>query len=144
MRQMGMKFKEAYQHDYRRSKDAEENLKPSLDEDYIIYFMDETSQQTTANTQRLWSFRKQEVTRNTSKSRADTFCFYSLNGRSVVDFHRNSKKEDIMDFPHKKEESQRENSRDNRQFQASPLHRNTDEITGVEHIHRIFSHILQI
>ncbi|MEM0134701.1 MAG: transposase [Thermoplasmatales archaeon] len=60
--------------------------------------MDETSPQTTANTQRLWSFRKQEITKNTSKFRANTFCFYSLNGRSVVDFHKNSKKEDIMDF----------------------------------------------
>ncbi|MEM0134458.1 MAG: helix-turn-helix domain-containing protein [Thermoplasmatales archaeon] len=27
LRQMGMKFMEAYQHDYRRSKDADENLK---------------------------------------------------------------------------------------------------------------------
>ncbi|MEM3448495.1 MAG: IS630 family transposase, partial [Nitrososphaerota archaeon] len=64
--------------------------------------MDETSPQTTANTQRLWSFRKPEITKNTSKFRANTFCFYSLNGRSVVDFHKNSKKEDIMNFPHKK------------------------------------------
>ncbi|MEM4065881.1 MAG: transposase [Candidatus Micrarchaeaceae archaeon] len=30
--------------------------------------------------------------------RANTFYFYSLNDRSVVDFHRNSKKEDIVDF----------------------------------------------
>ncbi|MEM0134457.1 MAG: hypothetical protein QXU18_04410 [Thermoplasmatales archaeon] len=53
--------------------------------------MDETSPQTTANTQRLLSFRKQEITKNTSKFRANTFCFYSLNGRSVVE------------LPHKKE-----------------------------------------
>ncbi|MEM3192791.1 MAG: hypothetical protein QW292_12075, partial [Candidatus Parvarchaeota archaeon] len=99
--------------------------------------MAETSPQTTANTQRLLSFCKQKTTKNTSKFRANTFCFYSLNGRSVVDFHRNSKKEDIMNFPHKKEESQRENSRYNREFQISLLHRNTDESTGVEHLHRI-------
>ncbi|MEM3846798.1 MAG: hypothetical protein QXU98_13970 [Candidatus Parvarchaeota archaeon] len=42
-----------------------------------------------------------------------------------------------MNFPHKKGESQRENSRYNREFQISPLHRNTDESTGVEHLHRI-------
>lgn len=36
--------------------------------------------------------------KNTSKFRANTFGFYSLNGRSVVDFHENSRKEDIIDF----------------------------------------------
>lgn len=61
-------------------------------------FIDETSPQTTANTQRLWSFVRPEIVKNTSKLRANTFGFYSLNGKSTVDFHENSKKEDIIDF----------------------------------------------
>ncbi len=36
--------------------------------------------------------------KNTSKLRANTFGFYSLNGRSAVDFYENSKKEDVIDF----------------------------------------------
>ena len=64
----------------------------------IVGFIDEASPQTTANTQRLWSFRKPEIVKNTTKFRANTFGFYSLNGRSAVDFHENSRKEDIMDF----------------------------------------------
>ena len=61
-------------------------------------FIDESSPQTTANTQRLWSFRKAEIVKNTTKFRVNTFGFYSLNGRSAVDFHDNSRKEDIIDF----------------------------------------------
>ena len=70
----------------------------TLDEGDIVGFIDEASPQTTANTQRLWSFRKPEIVKNTTKFRANTFGFYSLNGRSAVDFHENSRKEDIMDF----------------------------------------------
>ena len=61
-------------------------------------FLDECSPQTTANTQRLWSFRKPRKYTNTTKMRANTFGFYSLNGVSVIDFKENSKKESVCEF----------------------------------------------
>ena len=47
---------------------------------------------------RLWSFRKPEITKDTSKYRANTFGFYSINGNSVVDFQDHSKKENVVAF----------------------------------------------
>jgi len=99
LRRFGMRFGKPYPHDYRRPKNADDDLKKlTLDEGDIVGFIDKASPQTTANTQRLWSFRKPEIVKNTTKFRANTFGFYSLNGRSAVDFHENSRKEDIMDF----------------------------------------------
>jgi len=60
--------------------------------------MDETSPQTTANTQRLWSFTKPSIIKNTTQMRANTFGFYPINGNSVVDFKDHSKKEDVCEF----------------------------------------------
>ena len=67
-------------------------------EESIIGFFDESAPQTTANTARLWSFRKPEIIKDTSKYRANTFGFYSLNGNSVVRFQDHSKKENIILF----------------------------------------------
>ena len=64
----------------------------------MIGFLDETSPQTTANSQKLWSFEKPLITKNTTKLRANTFGFYALNGNSVVDFHEHSRKEDVCSF----------------------------------------------
>ncbi len=64
----------------------------------MIGFFDETSPQTTSNTQRLWSFTKPIICKNTTKLRANTFGFYALNGNSVIDFKENSKKESICEF----------------------------------------------
>ena len=64
----------------------------------IIGFMDETSPQLNANTQRLWSFNKPSVKKNTTKMRANTFGFYAINGESVVDFKENSRKESVCEF----------------------------------------------
>ncbi|OFV68425.1 MAG: transposase (ISH16) [Candidatus Syntrophoarchaeum caldarius] len=64
----------------------------------IIGFLDETSPQLTSNTQRLWSFNKPAVKKNTTKMRANTFGFYAINGESVVDFKENSKKESVCEF----------------------------------------------
>ena len=61
----------------------------------VIGFLDETSPQTTANTQRLWSFGHPVLTKNTTHIRANTFGFYSINGYSLVEFHDHSKKEDV-------------------------------------------------
>ena len=67
-------------------------------EESIIGFFDETAPQTTANTVRLWSFRKPEIIKDTSKYRANTFGFYSLNGKSVIDFQDHSRKENVIAF----------------------------------------------
>ena len=64
----------------------------------VLGFFDECSPQTTANTQRLWSFGKPKIRKNTTKIRANTFGFYPLNGNSVIDFKENSKKESVCEF----------------------------------------------
>jgi transposase len=66
--------------------------------DTVIGFLDEASPQTTANSQRLWSFTRPTITKNTTKMRANTFGFYALNGTSVVDFREHSRKEDVCAF----------------------------------------------
>jgi len=71
---------------------------PKIDQDTVIGFLDETSPQTTANTQRIWSFGKPTICKNTTKLRANTFGFYALNGTSTIDFEPNSKKESVCDF----------------------------------------------
>ena len=69
-----------------------------MNEDTIIGFLDESSPQTTANTQRLWSFRKPTIYKNTTKLKANSFGFYALNGNSVIDFKERSKKEYVCEF----------------------------------------------
>ncbi len=64
----------------------------------IIGFMDESSPQTTANTQRLWSFGKPTIYKNTNKIKANAFGCYMLNGTSVIDFKEHSTKEDVGEF----------------------------------------------
>jgi hypothetical protein len=97
---MGMNFAKLYPHDYRRPSNAEEMLKklPKMDQNTVIGFLDETSLQTTANTQRLWSYGNPTICKNTAKIRANTFGFYALNGNSVIDFKLNSKKDSVCDF----------------------------------------------
>ena len=46
----------------------------------------------------MWSFRKPEKIRNTTKYRANTFGFYTINGNSVIRFYDNSRKEDVCLF----------------------------------------------
>ena len=64
----------------------------------IIGFFDEAAPQTTANTARLWSFRKPVIIRNTTKFRANTSGFYTFNGRGAVSTYKNSRQESVMDF----------------------------------------------
>ncbi|MHC1567757.1 MAG: transposase, partial [Candidatus Syntropharchaeia archaeon] len=45
-----------------------------------------------------WSFNKPSVKKNTTKMRANTFGFYAINGKSVVDFKENSKKKSVCEF----------------------------------------------
>lgn len=64
----------------------------------MIGFLDESSPQTTANTQRLLSFRKPILFKNTTKYKANAFGFYALNGVSVIDFKDHSRTEDVCEF----------------------------------------------
>ena len=70
-------------------------------EDCIIGFLDETPPQLNANSQRLWSFNKPVVKKNTTRLKANTFGFYAINGNSVIDFKEHSKKENVSEFPEK-------------------------------------------
>ena len=47
---------------------------------------------------RVWSLKKQTLIKNTTKIKANTFGFYALNGDSLVDFKKHSKKEDVCEF----------------------------------------------
>jgi putative transposase len=58
-----------------------------------VGFLDETSPQTTSNTQRLLSFEKPIIYKNTTKYKANAFGFYPLNGVPVIDFKEHSRKE---------------------------------------------------
>jgi len=71
---------------------------PPIDDNTIVGFFDESSPQTTANTQRLLSFEKPVIYKNTTKYKANAFGFYTLNGTPVIDFKDHSKKEDVCDF----------------------------------------------
>jgi len=103
LKSFGMKYAKPYQRDYRMLGNAEEELKKlenvlNTVDDFIIGFLDESSPQLNANTQRLWSSNKPSVKKNTTKMRANTFGFYAINGESVVDFKEDSKKESVCEF----------------------------------------------
>ena len=64
----------------------------NLDVDHeVIGFLDETSPQTTSNTVRMWSFSKPIKYKKTDNYKANAFGFYSINGRSTIDFMDQSK-----------------------------------------------------
>ena len=46
----------------------------------------------------MWAFGKPKKEKNTTKLRANTFGFYSLNGNSVIDFKNRSRKEEVCEF----------------------------------------------
>jgi len=80
---MGMRCAKPFPHDYRRSKKL-------VDEEVIICFIVESSPQTTANTQRLWSFGKPTIYKNIDKIKANAFGCYMPNGLSIIDFKEHS------------------------------------------------------
>jgi transposase len=63
LRTFGMYFNKPYPQDYRRPSNAEECSKnlPRMNRSTIIGLLDECSPQTTANTQRLWSFERKPI-----------------------------------------------------------------------------------
>jgi putative transposase len=71
---------------------------PPIEENIIIGFIDEASPQTTSNTQKLWSFHKPEIVKNTDKYKANAFGFYPLNGVPVIEFKEESKTWEFCDF----------------------------------------------
>ena len=107
---MGMRFAKPYPHDYRRPRDAEERLKMAVEtglgslyslegeNEVLIGFLDECAPQTTANTQRVWSFGKASIIKDTTRYKANTFGFYAPGGASVIGFMENSKKESVCSF----------------------------------------------
>jgi len=105
LRSLGMHYSKPYPEDYRRPENAEEVLRERLNDALrntggrcVLGFFDEASPQTTDNKQRFWSFKRSKIVKNTTKYRANTFGFYPVNGRSVLGFKENSRKESVCEF----------------------------------------------
>lgn len=105
LRDFGMNYAKPYPHDFRKPDNAEALLAQSIIEavktatpDTIVGFMDEAAPQTTDNRQRVWSFGKPVKEKNTTKYRANTFGFYPINGKEVIDFEPNSKSPRVCGF----------------------------------------------
>lgn len=104
-RSFGMNYAKPYNLDYRKPINADALLTESIKEavkdlpkDTVIGFMDESAPQTTDNRQRVWSFGKPRKTKNTTKYRANTFGFYPINGKEVIDFEEASKAPNVCNF----------------------------------------------
>jgi len=105
LRSFKMNYSKPYTEDYRKPDNAEEILSESLkeivkglNEDTVVGFLDEASPQTTDNRQRVWSFGKPKARKNTAKYKANTFGFYPINGKEVVDFKEDSKIPNVCGF----------------------------------------------
>ena len=110
LRGLGMMYCKPYPRDYRRPEDAEERLRGAVEEaledggggdgkgEVLLGFLDECRPQTSSNTQRVWSFGKPRISKNTTKYQANTFGFYAPGGESLVGFKENSKKESVCEF----------------------------------------------
>jgi hypothetical protein len=57
----------------------------------VLGFFDECSPQTTANTQRMWSFERTPLVKNTAKTRANTVGIFGVNGVFTITFRERSK-----------------------------------------------------
>jgi len=112
LKELGLKLSKPYIFDVKRPGNAEEILGKRLEEvlkilkkagyeleDIIIGFFDASSPQLSPNTARLWSFKKTKIRRITTRQRkrANTFGFYTLNGKNVVSFQERSKKENVIE-----------------------------------------------
>lgn len=105
LREFGMNYAKPYPHDFRKPFNAEGLLTQSIVEavknvrgDAVIGFMDQAAPQTTDNRQRVWSFGKPVKEKNTTKYRANTFGFYPINGKEVIDFEPNSTSSRVCGF----------------------------------------------
>lgn len=104
LRGFGMHYAKPYPQDYRRPNNAEELLRNAVAEavdgisQAVVGFFDEASPQTTDNKQRVWSFTKPRIVKNTTKYKANTFGFYPINGNEVIDFKQDSKIPSVREF----------------------------------------------
>ena len=97
---VGMHFNKPFPRDYRRPPDAEERLKASLHQVFMILkekginkddialgFIDEASPQQRANTVRVWSFEGSPVLdKNTTHFKSNTIEFYAIQGGQCAEF----------------------------------------------------------
>jgi transposase len=107
-----MHLSKPYPHDYRRPDNAEALLQASLDaayqkleakgfsrEEIALGFLDEASPQTTANTVRFWHFGNHlDISKDTTRRKANSIGFYAVQGESVQDFLPDSTQESIAAF----------------------------------------------
>jgi transposase len=107
-----MHLSKPYPHDYRRPDDAEERLQAALDaayqkleargfsrEEIALGFLDEASPQTTANTVRFWHFGDHlDISKDTTRRKANSIGFYAIRGESVQAFLPDSTQESIAAF----------------------------------------------
>lgn len=105
LRGFKMHYAKPYPNDYRQPENAEELLKQSIKsalvdapKDFVVGFIDQASPQTSDNKQRFWSFDKPRIVKNTAKYRANTFGFYPMNGKEVIDFKERSTIQQVCEF----------------------------------------------
>ncbi len=99
LKSFGRYYGKPYPRDHRRPADAKALLKkiPADEQAYGAWVPGRVSPQTTANTQRMWSFDHPPLAKNTKKIRANTFGILAVNGTSIVTFRERSKQEDIRE-----------------------------------------------
>jgi len=120
LRRLGMRYGKPYVMDYRRPQEAETLLAERVrrvfeeleaqgirPEEIAIGFVDETSPQNTANSQRLWSFGPFRLRKNTDRMRVNAVGFYALKGNDVLEFLERSKAEDVAAFLRRVREANR-------------------------------------
>lgn len=109
---VGMHFNKPFPRDYRRPSDAEERLKASRHQAFMLLkekgihkddlalgFLDEASPQNRANTVRVWSFENSPVLdKNAMHFKSNTIGFYAIQGVCVQNFLINSTEESVINF----------------------------------------------
>lgn len=110
LREIGMNLLKPYPKDYRRPKDAEEQLFAELKKTFellkqkgikkheiVVGYFDESSPQLTSNTARIWTFEKKPtVIKNTTRIKLNAAGFYALKGNSKLLYLERSTKEEIV------------------------------------------------
>lgn len=107
LRDFGMHYAKPYSRDYRQPWNAKELLAEAIEqanetinEKCVVGFLDQAAPQTTDNKQRFWSFEKPRIYRNTTRYRANTFGFYPINGKEVIEFMERSTAPHVCRFLH--------------------------------------------
>jgi len=105
LKEFGMHYAKPYPHDYRQPGNADEILMERFEaavqdvpQNSVIGFLDEARPQTNDNRQRFWAFAKPTIRKNTTRYKANTFGFYPINGKEVVEFKERSKIPNVCEF----------------------------------------------